>query len=358
MLLWLSLFKVNLRFKLYHNTCNENKDTSGRKQTMKINAKKSRYLRYAVQGLGILVTVIGLFTNYPIVNSILLGVIIILGPVFCGWICPFGTLQDVFSKLGSKLGIKKLTMPAKLKKVLAFSRYILLAVTILITADFVFNILSLDPRANLTTLLGGRAITAAGWSIIFAVLGSSMVFERPFCNYLCIEGAKYGLLSSARPVTIVRNEETCVGCNKCNRVCPMNVDVSSYGQVRSLQCINCMECVASCPVKNTLQVEVIPVKKVFKKSILVFAAAAFLLVIYTGENSDSLFNLLSNGVSASSSTVITGEIAAGYGDASGIADGVYEGKGTGFRGTMTAEVTVKDQQVTSIEITQTSDDSK
>lgn len=324
--------------------------------TMKI--KNSRYTRYAVQGLGILLTVIGFFTDYPIANSILLGAIIIMGPVFCGWICPFGTLQDIFAKLGSKLGLKKYVMPAKLKKVLAFSRYMLLIITILITADFIFNILSLDPRANFTALLGGRTLTVTGWIIIFIFFGSSMFFERPFCNYLCIEGAKFGLLSSVRPITITRNKETCVGCNRCNRACPMNVDVSSYGQVRSLQCINCMECIAACPVKNTLTVGLIPVKKILRKPILAFAFIAFLFVVYNGMNPDSLFNLSGSNNSVSSSTAIAGETAAGYGDASGIADGVYKGTGTGFKGNMTVEVTVKNQQITAIEVTATNDDAK
>lgn len=324
---------------------------------MKIKGKNSRYIRYAVQGLGILLTTIGFFTNYPMVNSILLGAIIIMGPVFCGWICPFGTLQDIFSKLGSKLGIKKYVMPVKLKKVLAFTRYILLLITILITADFIFNILSFDPRANFTTFLGGRTVTVTGWIIIFIFLVSSMFFERPFCNYLCIEGAKFGLLSSVRPFTIIRNKETCVGCNKCNGACPMNIDVSSYGQVRSLQCINCMECVAACPVKNTLTVGLIPVKKAPKKAILTFATAASLFVVYKGMNSDSLFNFGSKN-SVSSSTVIASETAAAYGDASGIADGVYEGTGTGFRGDTTVKVTVKNQKITTIEVVQTNDDAK
>jgi ferredoxin len=48
----------------------------------------------------------------------------------------------------------------------------------------------------------------------------------------------------------------------------MNIDVASHSQVRSLQCINCMECVTACPVKNTLKVGLIPVKKPFKQIIL------------------------------------------------------------------------------------------
>lgn len=329
---------------------------------MKKKEQRLRYIRYAMQALGVLVTIMGLFINYPIANSVLLGITLILGPVFCGWICPFGTLQDIFSTLGQILGIKKYKMPAKLKKVLAPLRYILLITTILISADYIFTIMSLDPRANFTTFLGGKTLTLIGWSVILIFILSSMVFERPFCNYLCIEGAKLGVLGTLRPITIIRNEENCIGCSKCNRICPMNIDVASHGQVRSLQCINCMECVAACPVKNTLKVNVVPIKKVNKKIVLSLSTIVFLFVMYTGLNSSSLFEILEKNnaipVSTPVSTTITGETAAGYGDAAGIADGVYEGTGTGFRGQMTVEITVKNQQITQIEVTKTTDDAK
>jgi polyferredoxin len=60
-----------------------------------------------VQALGILLTIMGLFTNYPIAKALLLGITFIMGPVFCGWICPFGTLQDLFGMLGDKIGNQK-----------------------------------------------------------------------------------------------------------------------------------------------------------------------------------------------------------------------------------------------------------
>jgi polyferredoxin len=107
---------------------------------MKLKAKNTRYIRYAAQALGIVLTIVGFFTNYPRANSVLLGAIIIMGPVFCGWICPFGTMQDIFASLGRKLGIKKYVMPDRVKKVLAFSRYILLFITIVITGDYNFYI--------------------------------------------------------------------------------------------------------------------------------------------------------------------------------------------------------------------------
>jgi len=119
-----------------------------------------------------------------------------------------------------------------------------------------------------------------------------------------------------------------------------------------------MDCVAVCPVKNTLKVDIIPVKKIVSKTVLTFAVAAFILVVYTGADPNSIFNVLASSKASSSSTVISGEITSSYGDATGIADGVYEGSGTGFRGEMVVEVTVQNQQITTIEVTETNDDAK
>lgn len=319
-------------------------------------------IRYIVQAFGIVLTIIGVFTGYPISKALLLGITFIMGPMFCGWICPFGTLQDFFGILGDKLGIKKRTIPKSLNKVLLYSRYVLLIITTFISIDFIFNLLSLDPRSNLSSVLTGNSLTVIGWSVIGIFLGISLFFKRPFCNYVCIEGAKYGLIGALRPVTIIRDENSCINCNKCNKVCPMNIDVSSYGQVRSSQCINCMECVMECPVSNTLTVGIVPVKgkkrKIVFPIIIASTLSVFAFIVYNNINYGGLNMGVVSGAVTDKSTVITGESTVKYGDAAGIADGIYKGTGKGFRGEMTTEVTVKSEQITKIEVTETVDDAK
>jgi len=336
-------------------------DLKGRNK-MNIKREKVKKIRYVVQAFGILLTIIGLFTGYPIAKALLLVITFIMAPVFCGWVCPFGTLQDFFGIIGDKLGIKKCMVPKSLNKVLVCSRYVLLLITTFISIDFIFSLFKLDPRSNLSAVLTGNSLTVIGWIVIGIFLGISLFFKRPFCNYLCIEGAKYGLVSALRPITIIRDENSCVNCEKCNRACPMNIDVSSHGQVRSLQCVNCMECVLECPISNTLTVGIVPIKGKNKKIVLpiiiIGALSIFTFIIYSNINYGSLNIGALSGAFNDKSMAIAGDSTVEYGDAAGIADGVYTGTGTGFRGEMSVEVTIKEEQINKIEVTKTIDDAK
>ncbi len=357
-------------------------------------AQNIQWMRLGVQTLGLILTAVGIFMNVPIATTVLIGITFLMGPVFCGWVCPYGFLQDLAAKAGRVLGIKRRRMPKAIQQVLIYSRYLLFLLVLFISADFIFSLMSLDPRANLSNLINGNALTAIGWTIMGVFLLISVFFDRPFCNYLCVEGAKYGLYGIFRPITVTRDESTCVGCGKCDKACPMNIQVSSHSQVRSLQCINCMECVSSCPVADTLKISPVPLRKKVQKVMMPFmlmaALSCFAYIVYNDNDlnvptievsaaqiaqedeaagtqaSDAVDDTdaatdSETAVSEDSETtteVIEGTEASSYGDAAGIADGTYEGTGTGFRGEMTVAVTVEGETITAIEVTQTTDDAK
>ena len=101
-------------------------------------------------------------------------------------------------------------------------------------------------------LAGGKVVETLALTLMGSFLVIALFFERPFCNYVCSEGIKFGVASLARLFTIQRNAATCVNCQRCNRACPMNIQVSAGKSVRSAQCINCFSCIAACPANGTL----------------------------------------------------------------------------------------------------------
>ncbi|AHM57451.1 putative electron transport protein YccM [Peptoclostridium acidaminophilum DSM 3953] len=321
--------------------------------------KKIQKLRFTVQGICLILTVTSFFINFKIAMIAIAALTVFSGAFYCGWICPYGFMQDLFSKFGSLLGIKKRKMPSSLQIILVFSRYVLLAIVLLIGSDFVFSLMTFDPRANFSNMLVGNIAGFAAISVMAFFLIVSLLFERPFCNYLCSEGARYGLMGSLRIFTIKRDQSLCVNCQKCDKACPMNIRVSKATNLRSPQCINCFQCISACPVKGALSFGKMNTDKNEKRKYMAIALSALVLFgsfaayKFFGGKEDVSEEVTAPSSSESSSAQGSGDT---FSDAQGIADGTYTGEGYGFKGSTVAQVTVKDQMITSIEVTQTRDD--
>jgi polyferredoxin len=201
--------------------------------------------------LGLLIA--GIYMNIRMVIMVLLPASLLFGNFFCGWACPYGTVQELMGIVGKKLFEKRYKMPRNIQKYMQYLRYVLFAILIVGVLDFI-----LKPMNGYGTFMGlfseemMTALSAVSLGIMGFYLILSMFFERAFCNYLCTESAKYGILSMTRIFSIKRNESTCIGCKKCDKACPMNIQVSAHDHVRNGQCINCLECIDACPVKGTL----------------------------------------------------------------------------------------------------------
>jgi ferredoxin len=81
------------------------------------------------------------------------------------------------------------------------------------------------------------------------------MYDRFFCKYLCPAGAFYGIVGKVSPMKVKRNDNLCVNCDKCSKVCPVNIDVANTKYVNTAECINCNICITSCPKKNALEVK-------------------------------------------------------------------------------------------------------
>ena len=185
------------------------------------------------------------------------------GRFACGWLCPFGFIQDLLNRI---------PFPKKLRtfrgdRALRWLKYVILLVFVIILPMILVDAVGqaspyfckyICPSG---IFLGGIPLVAKnpmlrdalGWifawktTILVITVLLSIIIYRPFCKYLCPLGAIYGMTNRISLCRINVNKDKCISCGKCAKVCRMGVDpVRNPG---SAECIRCGKCVDACPVK-------------------------------------------------------------------------------------------------------------
>ena len=186
---------------------------------------------------------------------------ILFGRLLCGFLCPFGFIQDLLHKIP----LKKVTVPKKIDKPLRWVKYAVLLILVIALPLFTamkdgFTVpYFCEWICPAGTLEAGiplviadpslRALTGAlfDWKVVFLVLVliGSVFVSRFFCRYLCPLGAVYSLFNRFALYRLELDEYKCVKCGRCNDACPMAVDVIK--DINSPECIRCGKCKAVCP---------------------------------------------------------------------------------------------------------------
>ena len=183
---------------------------------------------------------------------------ILFGPVFCGWVCPFGSIQEWLGGIGRKLFKKRRYnhfIPSKIEYYLRYLRYFVLAWVLYMTAvtgKLIFQ--EYDPYYALFNFWTSE-VALIGLIILGLTLIGSLFVERPWCKYACPYGAVLGITNLFRVFKIRRTAATCKLDGACDIYCPMNIPVSQKTVVRDHQCISCLECTseARCPAAGTVE---------------------------------------------------------------------------------------------------------
>lgn len=193
-----------------------------------------------------------------------LAVALLARNAFCGWICPFGFIQDMVNSFSAFVqkrvpGIRKAVKTLKqrgaklavLDRYLRFLKYGVLIWAVGGAATYGFMVFrDYDPWASLWNLL---ELSLAGGTVVLAVvLIASLFVERPWCRYACPLGAATGLLGALSPFYLKREAESCKSCAVCTRACPMGLPVHTATTIKSVDCIGCLECVDECPREGAL----------------------------------------------------------------------------------------------------------
>lgn len=193
------------------------------------------------------------------------GLLIFFGALFgrlvCGYLCPFGFIQDLLNRVRTK----KLRIPKKRDKTLRYVKYGVLAVFAVLLPIFLVDEFGLSTpwfcklicpagtlEGGVPLVLADEGLRAAigwlfGWKtlVLAAIIGLSLFLSRPFCKYLCPLGAIYSFFNGASFYHMRLDAHKCTNCGACSRKCPMDIDV--VHDIDGPECIRCGECKRVCP---------------------------------------------------------------------------------------------------------------
>ncbi len=180
----------------------------------------------------------------------------VVGRMPCGWLCPFGLIQELMHKIP--------TRKVRMARSFSYGRYLFLAVLVVALPLLVVDQYDLGQtwfckwvcpagtleaglplvalNAGLRGLVGFMYYWKVGLLVLF--LGLMTVIRRPFCRAVCPLGAIFGLFNKASLFRMAVDDEKCTLCRKCERDCP--VDIRIYESANSPDCIRCLKCVESC----------------------------------------------------------------------------------------------------------------
>ncbi len=185
----------------------------------------------------------------------------LLGRFVCGWLCPFGLVQDLLYKIPFFRKLKKL--PGD--KFLKFLKYFILVVFVILLPLFVVDAFGMGetwfckyicPSGTLgagvpLAVLNEGIRNAIGWlytwkvAILVVIVFLSILVYRPFCRYLCPLGAFYGLFNKISLYRYRIDESKCTSCGACQKAC--KIDIKTFKDPNSMECIRCGDCIKSCP---------------------------------------------------------------------------------------------------------------
>jgi len=205
------------------------------------------------------------FPAYIIGYIALIGIFV--GRKVCGFICPFGFLQDLLYKIKSP----KWKIPYALRYMKYFWLVVVALLIPFLTGEPWFcklcpwggietgaplAIFSRDIRA----LIGGLFYLKMGIVAIFLFL--TITIKRPFCSMMCPLGAIYSLFNKISIFGLRVDNDKCTKCNLCIDKCPMGL--IPYEHINSIDCIRCMECVNVCPSDAIIPTPTFSLKKAKK----------------------------------------------------------------------------------------------
>ncbi|MHC4843085.1 MAG: 4Fe-4S binding protein [Planctomycetota bacterium] len=198
---------------------------------------------------------IGVLANFSALHLfpfVALGILVVigvlLGAVVCGWLCPFGLLQDLLANIPTP----KFNPPAWT----GYGRYVILIGTVFLIPYFFGEshplfFCRICPAGAIEAAMPNMVKQAiAGQSvawpnalkliILILFLIAILFVKRPFCRMMCPLGAIFGIFNRVSAFFVKLDGEKCNSCAKCSKLCIYGVE--PYKTPNNDLCIRCLEC--------------------------------------------------------------------------------------------------------------------
>ena len=190
---------------------------------------------------------IGFYLAEPLMVIIavytLISVVLIGRGVFCGWLCPFGAMQELLGQLAKALRVPQWNPPVALEQRLWMGKYIAAAVVLILVIS------EIDPAgATLEVEPFKTAITAKfarAWPYVVyagALLAIGLFSERAYCRFLCPLGGVLAALDRLHLLNRLKRRPECGSpCRLCERSCPVRA-IAPSGKIVTAECFQCLDC--------------------------------------------------------------------------------------------------------------------
>lgn len=186
----------------------------------------------------------------------------LIGRGVCGYLCPFGLVQDLLHKIPFLKKIETFKGDKALRK----AKYLILLVFVILLPLFLVDIIGQGapyfcklicpvgmleggiPLVWMNTSMRGAVGFLYAWKglILLLTILLSIIIYRPFCKYICPLGAIYSLFNSVSFFRYTLDHQKCIHCGRCKAVCEMQCD--PVKNCNDLECIRCGKCKNACPV--------------------------------------------------------------------------------------------------------------
>lgn len=169
--------------------------------------------------------------------------VIVLGRgLFCGWLCPFGSMQELLFRLGRLIRLPVIQVGEKTDRRLRPAKYVALAVLLgiaLYSGDDARLLAEVEPFKTAIISKFDRTLPYVAYALL--VLGTGLFVERAFCRYLCPLGATLAVLGRFRLSDRLKRRVECGVCNLCVKACPVNA-IEISGKINMSECLRCLDC--------------------------------------------------------------------------------------------------------------------